>query len=326
MCRVAGALPPAWARAYWAMAETRATATQLMKWRLEALAFDVFTALIRLLPVDVASGLGAALFRLGGPLTSADKVARRNLRLAFPDMADDRRRRLLADQWENVGRTFIELPIIDRLTVNSGRLTVVNAERLEAIARGGKPVVFISGHFSNWEVMAAAIVGAGIDCQVTYRAANNPFFDARIRQSRFRYGVRLFAPKGAEGARELLAALSGGQSVALLNDQKYDGGVAAPFFGHEVYTLPAAARLALRFGVVIQPLSVQRTRGARFRCVAHEPILLIDTGDRSADIQAGVAAINAFIERCVRERPHEWFWVHRRWPREAYAELEARGF
>src|SRR5439155_5381138 len=131
-------------------------------------------------------------------------------------------------------------------------------------------------------------------------------------------------PKGGDGARELLAALKAGVSVAMMNDQKYDGGVAAPFFGRTVHTLPAAVRLALRFGVDLLPMSVQRLKGARFRCIVHEPIVLADTGDKSADVEAGVGQVNAFIEARVRERPHEWFWVHRRWPAEAYAELEAK--
>jgi KDO2-lipid IV(A) lauroyltransferase len=308
------------------MSENRPAAIQVLKWRLEAVGFDLFTVLIRLMPVDFASALGAGLFRLVGPLTGAHKVAARNLRLAFPDLSPAERARLLAAQWENVGRTFIELPVMDRITVASGRVEVENPERLTALAAGGRPAVLISGHFSNWEVMAAAIMWAGVACQVTYRAANNPFVDARIKQSRFRYGVRLFAPKGADGARDLLAALQAGRSVAMLNDQKYDGGVAAPFFGRTVHTLPAAVRLALRFDTVIQPISVQRTRGARFRCMIHEPIVVADTGDRNGDVLAGVMAINAFIEARVRERPQEWFWVHRRWPAQAYAELAAEGY
>jgi KDO2-lipid IV(A) lauroyltransferase len=186
-------------------------------------------------------------------------------------------------------------------------------------------MVFVSGHLSNMEIMAAAILDAGIPCEITYRAANNPYVDARIKRSRFAYGVRMFAPKGAEGARELLQALKAGRSVAMMNDQRYDAGVAGPFFGRPVMTNPAAVRLALRFGTAIQPMSIQRVGGVRFRLVAHEPIEVVDTGDRTRDIEVGVAAINAFIEARVRERPGEWWWLHKRWPREAYAELAAKG-
>ncbi len=304
------------------MAQDRPPLPRRLAWRLEALGFDLFTALIRALPIDVASAGGAVLFRALGPLTGAHRTAERGLRLAFPDIDETERRRLLTAQWDNFGRYIAEFPILDRLTAAGGRVEVVGAERLNTIAASDRPAVFISGHFSNLEVMAAVIVNAGIPCDVTYRAANNPLVDARIKTNRFRYGIRLFAPKGADGARGLLEALSKGRSVAMLNDQRYDGGVEGPFFGHPVRTNPAAARLALRFGTVIQPMSIQRLRGARFRCVVHDPIEVKDTGARGADIEAGVAAINAFIEERVRERPGEWWWLHRRWPKEVYAGLD----
>jgi KDO2-lipid IV(A) lauroyltransferase len=174
--------------------------------------------------------------------------------------------------------------------------------------------------------MPAAIVDCGVTCQMTYRAANNPYVDKRIRDSRARYGVKLFAPKGGDGARELLEGLKKGESVALMNDQKFNrGGVAAPFFGRLVMAAPGPSRLALRFGTVLQPMSVQRLKGARFRAVVHEPIEVPDTGDKTADIAAGVAAVTRFVEDQVRERPEEWFWVHRRWPKEAYLELAEKG-
>jgi KDO2-lipid IV(A) lauroyltransferase len=308
------------------MAKSRIPWVQDLIWRLEAAGFDLFTAVIRAAPVDAVSAFGGWLFRKLGPLTSAHRTAERSLRLAFPDMADAERRRLLTAQWDNFGRYIAEFPVLDRLTPASGRVEMVHAERLEEIARAGRTVVFISGHFSNLEVMSAAILHAGIPCDITYRAANNPYVDERMRRSRFRYGVRMFAPKGSDGARDLLEALGAGRSVAMMNDQKYDGGVEGVFFGRTVHTLPAAARLALRFGTVIQPLSIQRIHGARFRLVAHEPITVADTGDRTADIKAGVDAINAFIEARVRERPGEWWWLHRRWPAKDYADLAARGF
>jgi KDO2-lipid IV(A) lauroyltransferase len=305
------------------MAKIRSTFLQDLAWRLEAVGFDLVTAVLRALPMDASSALGAALFKAVGPISGAHKTAELNLRLAFPDMAEAERRRLLADQWDNFGRYVAEFPLLDRLTVASGRVEVVNGERLADIAASGRPVAFISGHFSNLEVMPAVIVQADVACDVTYRAANNPYVDARIKKNRFGYGVRMFAPKGGEGARALLVAMGEGRSVAMMNDQKYDGGVAGPFFGRTVYTNPAAVRLALRFGCVLQPMSVQRRRGARFCCIVHEPIVVEDTGDRAGDIAAGVAAINAFIEARVRERPGEWWWMHRRWPREAYGELAA---
>jgi KDO2-lipid IV(A) lauroyltransferase len=300
------------------MAQTRPSLAQDLLWRLEAGLYDLVSGLARLFPVDAVSDFGAWFFATLGPLTSAHRVARTNLRIVFPEAADEEIARLLDAQWREAGRFFAEFPILDRIVADPGRFEFENLDRLKAIAAGKGPVVLISGHFSNFELMAWAIVWAGITCQITYRAANNPYVDRRIAEGRRRYGVVLFAPKGTEGARELMRALARGESVALLNDQKFNGGVAAPFFGRTAHTAPGPSIFALRFGVPIQPLSIQRTHKARFKVIAHEPFVLADTGDRDADIAAGVRRINAFMEDRVRARPAEWFWVHKRWPKAHY--------
>ena len=104
----------------------------------------------------------------------------------------------------------------------------------------------------------------------------------------------------------------------MLNDQKFNGGVAAPFFGRLAHTAPGPSTFALQKHLPIVPISVQRTHKARFKVVVHEPIRLVETGDRDADVKVAVVRINALMEALVRERPSEWFWVHRRWPNENY--------
>lgn len=291
-------------------------------WRGEALAFRGLFALLRALGVERASNLGGALLRRLGPHTGTHRTVRRNLRIAFPEMDAVERERLAVDQWEQTGRTFAELAVMDHLTPEGGRVEVVGMERLHAIRDSGRPVVFMSGHLANFEVMAAVIMAAGVPCQVTYRAANNPYVDALIRQSRERYGIRLFAPKG-DGTRELMAGMKRGDSIALLVDQKYNQGPEVEFFDQPVNASPGAARMALKFGTVMQPLSVVRLPGVRFRVTAHEPIVVPDTGDRAADVIAGVQAANRFVEDRVREVPVDWFWVHKRWPQSVYAALES---
>ncbi|MFS0711958.1 lysophospholipid acyltransferase family protein [Brevundimonas phoenicis] len=295
---------------------------QELVWRLEAAAFQGLFGFLRLLGVERASGFGGKLLRTLGPLTGTHKTVTRNLRIAFPDMDAAERDSLAVEQWEQTGRTFAELAVMDRLTPESGRIDIVGLERLHAVRDSGKPVVLISGHLANFEVMAAVIMSAGVPCQVTYRAANNPYVDALIRQSRERYGIKLFAPKG-DGTRELMAGMKRGESIALLVDQKYSQGPEVEFFGQPVNASPGAARMALKFGTVMQPLSVVRLPGVRFRVTAHEPIAVPDTGDKAADVQAGVQAANRFVEDRVREHPVDWFWVHKRWPPQVYEALRA---
>jgi KDO2-lipid IV(A) lauroyltransferase len=300
------------------MVNRRISLGQQVLWRIEAGLYDVLAGLARIFPIDSVSDFGSALFKRLGPLTSSHRVAMVNLRIAFPDATEAGIRDLANAQWSELGRWFAEFPILDRILADPTRVEVVGAERLAAIRDGAGPVIFISGHFSSFEIMPAVIVRSGVICQITYRATNNPYVDARIRRNRERYGVTLFAPKGTDGARDLLRSLGRGESVALMNDQKFNAGIAAPLFGEPAFTAPGPSSLALRFHAPLQPMSVERTNKARFRVVVHDPIVLAETGDRSADIEMGVRRVNAFIESRVRARPSEWFWVHKRWPNERY--------
>lgn len=282
--------------------------------------FAAFIGLMRLLGVQRASGLGGWLLRTLGPKTGTQKTVMRNLRIAFPDMPVAERERLALGQWEQTGRAFAETALMDRI-VAQDRIEVVGLERLHAIRDSGQPVVFVGGHFANIETLAATIIGSGVPCQITYRAANNPYVDAQIIAARARYGITLFAPKGGDGARELLAGMARGESVALMNDQKFSEGPEVTFFGQPVNAAPGPSRLALKFGTVLQPMSVVRLPGVRFRLTVYDPIAVEKTGDRSADIARGVQAITRFIEDRVREHPVDWFWVHKRWPDRVYAAL-----
>ena len=302
----------------------RSARLKRIQWRLEAAGYDLVAAVMRIAPIDGASAFGGWLFKLLGPLTGAHRTALRNLRLAFPEWDDAARHAMARRQWENVGRVLFEFFLVDRILADPARVEVVGRERLEAIKASGKPAVFVSGHFANFEVMAAAKVRAGIEGVLMYRGVENRYIDARMRESRRRYGVTLFAPKGVEGGREVMAALKRGVSVGVLADQKYYEGPLVAFFGHGARTQHAPARFAMRFGAHLQPGWAERTNGARFRVFVAEPIPLPERGT-AEDVEAGVLAVNAFIESRARARPWEYWWVHRRWPDALYAELAKQG-
>jgi KDO2-lipid IV(A) lauroyltransferase len=287
-------------------------------WRLTTWAYDVVSALLRALPVDAASQLGESLVSVLGPMTSKHRIVLRNLELAFPEKTPAERAAIAQEFWRKIGRTFAEFPLMDRINPASGRVEVVGLEHLTQLAETRTAAVLVSGHLSNWETMMAVIVHSGLDCRVSYRPANNPYMDKRITEGRARYGVQLFAARGSDGTRGLIGALSKGGAVALLNDQRDSSGVEAPFFGHPVWAAGGPARLAMKYGQRLFPMSVVRLKGARFRVTIHEPIALEDTGDKAADLTSAVAKINAFVESCIRERPAEWLWAHRRWPVELY--------
>ena len=305
------------------MASKHGPRAQDLIWRLEALGFDVATAFLRLLPVDFASDCGAVLLRWIGPMTGTQKTVDQNLRIAFPDMSPKERKRISIAQWGNFGRYCFEMALMDRLTPAKGRVEVVGAERLADIANSDEAAVYVSGHFANFEVMAAVLMDAGIKCQVTYRPTNNPYFDKRIIESRRKYGISMFAPKGEAAAiRGLYAALKRGEAIAILSDQKFNEGIIDLFFGQPASSATGAIRLVLRTGARLQLGYIERLKSARFRAVVCEPIYLENTDDPTADLAKGVRLLNAFLEERIRARPEEWwFWVHKRWPDEVYAAL-----
>src|SRR5688500_13270446 len=136
------------------MAAPKHSYVSVLVWMLEAAAFDVVCSLARRFPIDAVSNFGGWLFRSIGPLTGAHRVAERNLRIVFPRANNAEIRTLLREQWTELGRSLAELSIVDRIVADSDRLEVVGEALLGAIAAGGGPAVFISGHFSNFELMA----------------------------------------------------------------------------------------------------------------------------------------------------------------------------
>lgn len=292
--------------------------------RVEDFGFGLYMGHFARMPLDRASAAGADWLSRLGPLLSAHTTALRNLRLAFPGETEAWRRDVAKAMWACIGRTVAEFPHLPSIKpyAGDGRFEVENAGRLDAIRESGKGAVFISGHFANWELMPVAIAQRPTPCQMTYRPANNPLIDARIMAIRERYGALLQSAKGVEGGIGLMRALARGYSIALMNDQKYNEGVAAPLFGHDCMTADGPTRLARRFKTSLQPMSVRRD-GARFHAVVHDPLPVDPDAPDEVAIPAAVRRINAFMEARIREAPEQWFWVHRRWPKQAWVDAGA---
>ncbi|MBR9834684.1 MAG: lysophospholipid acyltransferase family protein [Alphaproteobacteria bacterium] len=300
--------------------ENRSTFWQRVQWRIETVAWDViYWAPMKMLGPDRASNFLGWLFRKLGPHLSQHKTSLRNLKLAFPDKSRAELDKIARDAWESVGRTAGELPHLSKIRpYSTDRVNVIGAEYLDQIEQSEKGAIFVSGHFANWEIMAAAIVCRPVDCLITYRSLNNPHIDRRLNKARHDYGIDVLTPKGM-GTRHLMRALSKGRSAALMNDQKFNEGLAVDFFGYPAMTAPGPSRMALKYDVPIVMVSTRRTGPARFEVEIHAPLKLEDTGDVARDVQAGVEQITRFIEDEVRANPGQWFWQHRRWPKEAWA-------
>ena len=282
----------------------------------------ILGAFFRLVGVDAASAIAGKFTRAVGPMIGPiQNRGRVNLNIAFPDMPETQKRAILCESWENLGRTAAEFAHLEKFDPDAApsRVDVAGCEKFEAIAQGGAPAIFISGHFANWEVGSIVMHALGVDYGVIYRAANNPLIDGLIIRERARVMSRRQIPKGKRGGRDMIEALKTGASLALLVDQKLNtGGVPSPFFGKAAMTAPAAARLSLKYSAPLIPIEIERIDGARFRVTAHEAIAFSPSGDLNADTQMLTDAINREIEKLIRKRPGQWLWLHRRWGKEEY--------
>jgi KDO2-lipid IV(A) lauroyltransferase len=282
--------------------------------RLEAWGAASLFGGFKVLPLDCASALGGALGRRIGPFLGVSKLARRNIRRAFPELSEAEITRIVAGMWDNLGRVVAEYPHLRKIRVfePGGRIVTHGLEHVDRAVAAGRRMIVFSGHIANWEIGMLAGVQHGISVAQIYRAANNPLMDCMI--ARFRGDRGEFIPKGAIAARGAITALRRGTNLALLADQKMNDGIPVPFFGHPAMTAPALAVLALRFDCVVLPLRVERLEGAHFRVTVFPPLPLPRSGDPHADAAALMTRVNATLEEWIRDRPEQWFWVHRRWP------------
>jgi KDO2-lipid IV(A) lauroyltransferase len=289
----------------------------VLRYGAEAVPFYLFMGFFRLLGIDAASALGGFIGRqVFYRITPVIDRARENLKAAYPEMPEAAREAVIREMCDNLGRTVAEYPHLDKLKLTGAnpRLTVSGEEHAFAAAAAGKGLMFISGHFANWEAMPVTATELGFEGALVYRPPNNPYVDRYISRMRANAGPKMQISKGAQGTRQIFTTLRKGLAVLLLVDQKTDQGVAAPFFGRDAMTTPAPAALALKLGSALIPASNQRLGGARFRLTVHPPIEFTPSGDHDADVVALTSKINQAIEDCVRARPSQWLWIHRRWP------------
>lgn len=310
---------------------------------LEAAPIWAVLGLMKLLPRRLATGAGAAVARAIGPFLPTTRVARRNLALCFPEKSPAEREALLRAMWDNLGRNAGEFanrravwdPTFHAASIRYGvdnlraaarrgehvniageRIEVDGAEQFRALLDSTRPVVMFAAHLGNWEMLHWIAAGMGLEFAVLYRRPNNPLI-ARAVEGR-RGGLVEFLPKGLQGAFGAARVMERGGRIAIMADVKENKGIAVPFFGHDAMTGTVAATLAIRYGAAIHGTWTQRLGPGRARITVEPPLEVPRTGDEVADTRAIMTAINTRVEQWVRERPDQWLWLHRRWPKELY--------
>jgi KDO2-lipid IV(A) lauroyltransferase len=272
-----------------------------------------FYQLMGLLPPAVASNFGGWLGRQLGPHIKRTQLADKMMAERLPHMTSEQRARALREMWDHLGRTLAEYPHLARGALDA-RLTIEGREHAEAARTSGEATLFFTGHIGNWEMLPKSTDLCGIRCHVVYRPPNNPLIDRMIDKVRMSYSLGHYS-KGKEGARGSLRAISKGESLVILVDQKDNEGALLPFMGAPAMTMTSAAKLALKYRLRIIPCRAIRNK-LDHRMIYYPPIALPE-GDEDAAVLELTQRFNDIVGEWVKERPGQWFWLHRRWPKKA---------
>lgn len=284
-----------------------------------ALLRAVFAGL-RALGPDRASALGGALGRTFGPLLPAHRVALDNVAYAFPEQPASWHRRIVREEWDNLGRTTCEYVHMDRIwdfdpeRPAAGRIEIgpESVARFLALRDDGKPALLFAAHLANWELPAVAAARHGLATAVLYRAPNNPFVAQYVLALRADTMGEL-VPTSLVAPIRLAEALRDGRHVGMHADQRFGRGPRVPFFGRLAGSNPLLAELARRFDCPVHGTRAIRLGGCRFRLELSEEIRLPRDVDGKVDVAAATALLNQVMEGWVRENPGQYLWMHRRW-------------
>jgi len=215
---------------------------QKLRYGAEAALFFAFMGMFRVLGPETASGLGGWIGRNIFSLLPPDRVARANLAAAFPEMTADERNRIRRSMWDNLGRVVGEYPHLARFSPKGDdpRITYSLPPGMSLEDLKQKPVIFLSAHLGNWEMLPILAGQLGFDGAAVVRPPNNPYVAAWVaRQRRINGPDTMIAKHNA--ARPMVAQLKAGKMLCMLVDQKLREGIAVPFLGREALTTPAPA-------------------------------------------------------------------------------------
>ena len=284
-----------------------------------ALAIGVLKT-VRMVDPDKMSDFGGSMMRRIGPLLPESRIGRANLVAAFPEKSEADIEAILRGCWDNLGRMGAEFAHLDRLwsydreDPTRGRIELAqpDIERFHKLLDDGKPALIFAAHLANWELPALAAVAHGLDSAVLYRRPNIGAVDRAIRDMRSLKMTTLI-PSGRGASVHIAGVLARGGHVGLLVDQQYRRGTDVTFFGRATRANPLIARLARNIECPIHGVRVMRLPDHRFRIELTEALDPPRDAEGKIDVAATMQAITAIVERWIRERPHEWLWVHQRW-------------
>jgi KDO2-lipid IV(A) lauroyltransferase len=270
-------------------------------------AFFIF----KLLGLKISSFIGGKIFQFIGPFFRSKKIIHLNIKRAFPNLEQKKINKITSNMWNNYGRVFAEYMFIKKFRNNqlNNNIIIEGKEILNDLKEKNIKAIFISGHFSNFELMAMQIEKIGIKIATIYRPLNNIFLNFIMENIRTKHICKKQIKKGIGGLKDLLKLNKEGYSPALMIDQRVSQGSKLDFFNEKAFTTTIPAQLVKKFNIPVVPIFIERFDGIKFKMKVQKPIYFPD----DCSIDDITVKLNKILEKMILESPNYWIWSHNRW-------------
>ena len=289
---------------------------KIIKYFFEFISIISLFCIFKIIGLRNASSVGSILGKSVGPLFRSKKIIKQNIKTGLGEIDEKKESEIINGMWSNIGRTFAEYVFLkdfkfNRTNFNHMKINGVN--HLNEIKKNNEPVVFVSGHFANFELMAMRLYDEGIKLAAIYRPLNNKFLNPIMEYLRKKYICPNQIKKGKAGLKELLDKCNNNYSIALMIDQRVSEGIKINLFNKPTFTTTIPAQLALRYKYKIIPIDIERLNGSNFQMSINNPINFNDLENNKKNIEIITIKLNKILEKMISKNPGQWIWSHSKW-------------
>jgi KDO2-lipid IV(A) lauroyltransferase len=267
--------------------------------------------IFKILGLKFASFISGKIISIIGPFFRSKDLIKSNILKALPNLHKNEIENISNKMWENYGKILAEYIFIKKFRESKveNNIEVTGQEILKKIKESNEPVIFVSGHFNNFELMAMHLEKSGINLAAIYRPLNNKFLNFIIERIRKKYICKNQIKKGISGTKQLLSFFKDKTSIALMIDQRVSQGIKSNFFKQKAFTTTIPAQFVKKFKCKIVPIYIERSKGVNFKLTIHEPLEY----SNDETIETITLNLNFILEKMILKNPQQWIWSHNRW-------------
>jgi len=280
-----------------------------VKYFFEALFVYLFFLIAKLIGLSLSRKFFSLIFKKIGPIIRSNDIVDKNLLKFSNKLSDQKKKEIISNMWSNYGMTFVEYVFLDNFRKGQLHIDIEGEKILDKILINNKPVIFISGHFANFELMSMEITKRKINLATIYRPLNNFFLNPFMEHMRKKYICKNQIKKGRGGVKESIEYIKNQHSIALMVDQRVSEGEKIKFFDEDAFTTTLPGQLALKYNLDLVPVFIERKNNDLFKMKVYEPIKTSDFKDKFEVSEK----LNQIIENMIIKNPNQWIWTHDRW-------------